>query len=169
MTSAEQYTAKRIEAESLIRTHAPQRLQSALIDLLRPAIALSATRLVDEEIPLGASKFGGAPDVPEGFVWPTWNEKPLGFLAQINLEEVGPFDVEKQLPQSGLLSFFYEVDEPEFTDISTKGSWKVLFFPEGGAQRAPIERETEIQSASVAFDGNCMWPYHFAAKQKRTK
>ena len=84
MTSSELYAQKRIEAESLIRAHAPERLQDALIDFLRPAIALTATRFVDEAIPVGASKFGGAPDVPAGFVWPTWNEKPLGFLAHMN-------------------------------------------------------------------------------------
>ncbi len=84
MTPAETYAQKRAEAVELIRKHAPARLQTALIELLRPAIALSATRVEDAQIPLGASKFGGAPDVPLGFVWPTWDEKPLGFLAQIN-------------------------------------------------------------------------------------
>ena len=43
-------------------------------------------------MPIGASKFGGAPDVAANFEWPQWNEKLLGFLAQIDLEEVVPFD-----------------------------------------------------------------------------
>ncbi len=86
--AAETYAQKRAEAVALIEQHAPPRLQSALIDLLRPAIALCATRAEDAQIPIGASKFGGAPDVLADFEWPMWNEKPLGFLAQINLEEV---------------------------------------------------------------------------------
>lgn len=83
MTPAAQFAQKRHEAIALIHAHAPSRLQNPLIALLRPAIALSATRANDAEIPLGASKFGGAPDVPPGFEWPMWNDKPLGFLAQI--------------------------------------------------------------------------------------
>jgi len=107
MTPAEEFAAKRLEAEALIRQHAPERLQAQLVELLRPAIALTATRADDAQIPVGASKFGGAPDVPADFEWPMWNDKPLGFLAQINLEEVAPFDVEGLLPKSGLLSFFF--------------------------------------------------------------
>ncbi len=120
MTPKEEFTAKRVEAEQLIRQHAPERLQEQLISLLRPAIALSATRTEDAQIPLGASKFGGAPDVPPDFEWPVWNGKPLGFLAQINLEEVEPFDVENQLPKSGLLSFFYDFQEWPFGELKTK-------------------------------------------------
>jgi uncharacterized protein YwqG len=88
MTPAAQYAHKREEAIKLIRAHAPERLQGALIGLLRPAIALSATPAEDSEIPIGASKFGGAPDVPADFEWPTWNEKPLGILVQINLKKL---------------------------------------------------------------------------------
>ncbi len=83
MTPTESFARKRAEAETLIRQHAPARLQEPLIALLRPAIALSATRTDDALIPLGASKFGGAPDVPADFEWPMWNEKPLGFLARV--------------------------------------------------------------------------------------
>ena len=111
MTPAEQYAQKRAQAVALIREHAPLPLQQSLIDLLRPAIALNATRRDDDAIAIGASKFGGAPDAPAGFEWPTWNERPLGFLAQINLEEVAPFDVENLLPASGLLSFFYSWED----------------------------------------------------------
>ena len=69
MTPAEQYAQQRSHAVALIREHAPQRLQQSLIDLLRPAIALNATRH-DDSIAIGASKFGGAPDVAAGFEWP---------------------------------------------------------------------------------------------------
>ena len=132
MTPQEEFAAKRREAEQLIREHAPTRLQSQLIALLRPAIALTATRTHDAQIPLGASKFGGAPDVPSDFVWPMWNEKPLGFLAQINLEEVAAFDIENYLPKNGWLSFFffpYDFGYAE-NDASMRGSWSVFHFPQ---------------------------------------
>lgn len=109
MTPAQDYARKRAEAEALIRQHAPARLQEQLIALLRPAITLTATRTEDAQIPVGASKFGGAPDVPADFEWPLWNDNPLGFLAQINLEEVTAFDVDELLPKSGLLLFFQRV------------------------------------------------------------
>ncbi len=157
MTPKEEFAAKRLEAESLIRQHAPQRLQEQLISLLRPAIALTATRTDDAHIPVGASKFGGAPDVPADFVWPMWNDKPLGFLAQINLEEVAAFDVDRLLPKSGLLSFFYDVDEPEFTDVSTPGSWRVSFF-DNVEKRTSIERETGFHSALIHFSGGWSSP-----------
>ena len=129
MTPSQEFAQKRAEAEQLIREHAPARLQEQLISLLRPAIALTATRSDDAQIPLGASKFGGAPDVPLEFEWPMWNEKPLGFLAQINLEEVALFDVEGVLPKSGLLLFFLSLDEqnPVWGEPEQREGWRALF------------------------------------------
>ena len=65
MTPQEEFAAKRGEAESLIRQHAPERLQEQLIALLRPAIALTATRTDDAQIPIGASKFPARPMFPK--------------------------------------------------------------------------------------------------------
>lgn len=140
MTPQEKYAQKRLEAETLIRQHAPERLQGSLIKLLRPAIALHPTRCDDSQIPVGASKFGGAPDVPLGFEWPTWNGKPLGFLAQINLEEVAPFDLEGLLPKAGLLSFFASFDEedPLIGELDQWGGWKVFFHQKQEWQRAEV-------------------------------
>lgn len=87
-------------------------------------------RLRDGQLPLGASKIGGHPDVPDGFAWPTRhiempepsaeflahspNEPrlpagdavPLEFIAQVNLADVAPFDAEGVLPSEGHLLFF---------------------------------------------------------------
>ena len=94
---------------------------------------------------------GGAPDVAADFEWPQWNDRPLDFLAQINLEEVAPFDIENVLPASGLLSFFYEIEEPDYTDVSTPGSWSVLNFSATNLQRAQVERDTEFSTARMNF------------------
>ena len=68
---------------------------------------------------LGATRFGGKPDVPPDFVWPTYEgesydhvvkDRPLTFLAQFNCAELAQFDKEHLLPDHGLLSFFYETD-----------------------------------------------------------
>ena len=107
MTPAQFYAQERLEAENLIRQFTPDdELHDELIARIRPAIAFDSERIDDAEIPLGASKFGGAPDVADDFNWPLFQNQPLSFVAQINLDEIAPFDIEGVFPPSGLLSFF---------------------------------------------------------------
>lgn len=72
-----------------------------------------------ESYKLGATRFGGKPDVPDDFIWPSYEgksyddivkERPLTFLAQFNCEEISKYDTDHLLPNHGLLSFFYETD-----------------------------------------------------------
>lgn len=65
----------------------------------------------DITAPLGASRFGGLPDLPATLDWPHGNAAPLSFLAQINCCEAAPFDTQKLLPSHGVLYFFYDVTE----------------------------------------------------------
>ena len=55
------------------------------------------------------SRLGGVPDLPPGFVWPSWQGRELGFLAQVDLEAVAAVDPETILPRRGVLSFFSDV------------------------------------------------------------
>lgn len=57
-------------------------------------------------IALGASRLGGAPDVPADFDWPMCGERPLSFLAQLDLADVAS----PELPPRGWLLFFYDAD-----------------------------------------------------------
>lgn len=141
MKLTEQYAAKRAQAIAVIEELAPQSLHAPLSERLRPAIALRATRAEDENIAVGTSKFGGTPDVPAGFEWPMWQEVPINFMAQINLDEIAAFDVENVLPSSGVLSFFYYDLNPEEDDPllvhgleEEKGAWRVFHFT------SPLER-----------------------------
>lgn len=67
---------------------------------------------------LGCTRFGGKPDVPDGFEWPYFEgdsyegvkNRPLSFIAQFNLEEMSQYDTENLLPKTGVLSFFYELN-----------------------------------------------------------
>lgn len=87
---------------------------------------------------LGASRFGGNPDVPPDFVWPTYEgedhknvvkERPLSFLAQFACADLAPFDKEHLLPDHGLLSFFYESNsQPWGDDPKDKGCARVYWF-----------------------------------------
>ena len=143
MTPTETFAQSRRTAEDLIRQHAPARLQNAIIERLLPAIALAATATDDSDIAIGASKFGGAPDVAAGFEWPMWNELPLSFMAQINLDELAPFDIEDKLPSSGLLLFFYCLNEEggwPWGELQDFGGWRVFHF-EGDLMRADVPVE----------------------------
>jgi Domain of unknown function (DUF1963) len=57
------------------------------------------------------SRIGGVPDLPPGFVWPSWNGRELDFVAQVDLEAVAAVDPETILPRRGVLSFFSGVGE----------------------------------------------------------
>ncbi|MDE7229319.1 MAG: DUF1963 domain-containing protein [Oscillospiraceae bacterium] len=87
----------------------------------------------------GASKFGGAPDVPKGFEWPYFEStgynddepknRPLSFLAQFDLAEISKHDTEGLLPKSGVLSFFYDCETtPWGFDPKDRGCARVFFF-----------------------------------------
>ena len=92
-------------------------IKEKLESLGRNSIQLKIAR--KETYKLGATRFGGQPDVPPDFVWPTYEgesydhvvkDRPLTFLAQFNCAELAQFDKEHLLPDHGLLSFFYETD-----------------------------------------------------------
>jgi uncharacterized protein YwqG len=99
------------------------------IDLLaRPSIRLSTTPVEESSVPLGASKLGGCPDLPAGIAWPEWQGLPQSFIAQIRLNDVRQHDLEKVLPQSGILWFFYDAQQQTFgTDPADRGGWRVIF------------------------------------------
>jgi len=75
----------------------------------RPCYRVVRTLVPESKIPIGASKFGGSPDVPAGFAWPESSnvKKPeaLEFVAQIRLADL-PEPFPEPAPGNGLLSFF---------------------------------------------------------------
>ncbi len=75
-----------------------------------PSIRLK-TRAVDARgLKPGDTKFGGAPDLPYGMAWPEHNGWPLPFVAQINLLDVAPYDIDHIFPNEGIVYFFFDVD-----------------------------------------------------------
>ena len=93
-----------------------------------------------EKLPVGASKFYGTPDLPADFVWPYYKgtdfedvtkNRPLAFLAQIDLGEAAQYDRTGLLPTSGVLSFFYETMSMEWGfRPGSKGYARVYYFPD---------------------------------------
>lgn len=78
-------------------------------------------------------KIGGKPYLPADFPWPSFTfegeQRPLSFFCQLNLTELAPFDKDKQLPDHGLLSFFYECESFCWGfDPKDRGAAKVYYF-----------------------------------------
>lgn len=108
-----------------------------LNELCRNMIRLTITE--KEQHKLGGTRFGGIPDVPGDFVWPTFEtstfdddevkNRPLSFIAQFNCSDIAELDSEGLLPSSGLLSFFYEVGSQRWGfDPKDAGCAKVYWF-----------------------------------------
>ena len=124
---------------------------------------------------LGATRFGGKPDVPPDFVWPTYEgesydhvvkDRPLTFLAQFNCAELAQFDKEHLLPDHGLLSFFYETDTQCWGyDPKDQGCARVYWFEDMSALSAadfPADMEEDFKFPMVSSfprricpHGNC--------------
>lgn len=85
---------------------------------------------------IGGSKIGGRPDVTDEFRWPLREDKPLAFIAQINLAEF-KHDL---LPPAGMLYFFYDLEVWGF-DPDDSASVRVIYEEPGGAHN-PIRLPT---------------------------
>lgn len=138
--------AERLRANGLTRV-----VDAALL-LAQPATRLDLARVDDEAaLPLGASKVGGAPDLPAATPWPTTSDDaPLPFIAQIRLADIAEYDPEGDLPHTGLLSFFYAINQPngELRIGDDPTTWRVLWTPDG----AELSRHATPATLSDALD-----------------
>jgi uncharacterized protein YwqG len=106
-----------LDSEPIAGAHTLERLAT-------PALRIVATRTQTDTLPIGASRFGGTPDVPATFAWPSRDGRPLTFLAQLELAEVKM----PELPEHGWLLFFYDVqDMPWGFDPRDAGGAAVVF------------------------------------------
>jgi uncharacterized protein YwqG len=104
------------------------RIQKDIERLAQIAIRLSGRADDDAQLPVGASKLGGAPDLPPGTAWPTWKNTSMSFVAQVQLSDVRPFDAEHRLPATGLLLFFYDAQQQTYgADPADRGGWQVRY------------------------------------------
>lgn len=92
----------------LIELHDLKKHQKALRALARPALLLRTRECQEDDIPLGATKIGGRPDLPAAIAWPAYRTgKPLAFLAQFNLADVAKVGSPiKGLSDTGMLWVF---------------------------------------------------------------
>lgn len=118
-------------------------IKKELIKTARNSIRLKIFGGAEQTV--GGTRFGGAPDVPDGFEWPYFEgsdmddlvkPRPLSFLAQFDLEGLAQFDKDGLLPKTGVLSFFYELDsQRRGFDPDDKGCARVFWFEDKEALR----------------------------------
>ncbi len=125
--------------------------------LAKDSIRLYAKLAGENDLAIGASRIGGVPDVPPDFKWPERHEVPQSFIAQLNLEEVHPFDTHGVLPSRSMLWFFYDAKQETYgADPADKGGCRVVFREDySGLQRiaAPsrLPTESQFKACSVSF------------------
>jgi uncharacterized protein YwqG len=130
--------AERLKKHKLLKV--ADRIQAAALS----SIAFTAKKGDEDAMPLGASKLGGRPDLPDGQKWPEWKGAPMAFLGQINLKDVARYDVDKLLPSSGLLLFFSDSKDSVFGyDPKDRDGWSAIFTKE----RSDKLKRTELPKA----------------------
>lgn len=114
------------------------RVAGDLVSMLQPAIRLETFPCQEGDLPLGATRIGGRPDLTDDVVWPVWKGKPLAFLAQINLSDLVRFPFAGVLPRDGWLLFFYDAEQSTWgfapQDV---GSWAVIWMLD---DKSPLKR-----------------------------
>jgi hypothetical protein len=119
----------RLAEEHAFSGHLFQLLQHA-----RPSVRLTQGGFGDR------SRLGGAPDLPEGFEWPTWRGQELDFVGQLDLAEIAALGVDTGLPQTGLLLVLGAIDSrPSGLAQSDRGA--VRFFHVDGELASAPARE----------------------------
>src|SRR5262245_46877774 len=97
------------EIRSRLSTTGLDRVAGSILKMIRPCYHIERTLVPEESLTLGASKFGGSPEVPEDFIWPevsgSKQTEPMEFVAQIRLADL-PEPPPEAIPREGLLSIF---------------------------------------------------------------
>jgi len=132
-----------INQAKLASIHADQ-----LLAVVRPAIAFDCVKY--KTVDVGASKFGGRPDLPPKLLWPSFDsdeDRLLPFLLQFNLADLHPLDKEGLLPPKGMLYFFSDTSPDELTDT------KVLYtgLPPGKLVRREYPEDLVDRAKQVDF------------------
>jgi len=118
-----------------------------LARLAQPSIRLTTRKVMLEDLPIGASRLGGLPDLPDT----DWPEN-LSFIGQINLQDIRSFEGADALPSSGWLYFFYDVEnQPWGFDPQDVGGWKVVYYdgPLFSLSRKPVSSKRNLAPFSA--------------------
>ena len=101
-------------------------ISAVIRKFLRPCLFLVPVDRPGEAMP-EFHKFGGLPDVPPDFAWPSRNGQPLDFLLQVSLEDPDVSEVLGVPADDALLLFFYDSeDQPAGYDPDDQSGYSVI-------------------------------------------
>lgn len=122
------------DVKNVLESHGLSEYTMSIEAAVKDAIHIELSAAHEEDIPLGASKMGGLPDLPDGIEWFRQERTniPLSFVCQINFADTTPYDQASKLPDHGILYFFYDasMDMPWGFDPNDADG-KVLYYYEG--------------------------------------
>ncbi|MEY8347001.1 YwqG family protein [Bacillus cereus] len=127
----------RNQIDSLIDKHNLTHIKRELLATVFPCVKVIPRQ--EELLPIGCSKMGGLPDVPSTFEYPTHEGKALDFIAQFNLADLQDVGMEHDLPKTGMLYFFYNVNDEH------EDAWCVQYDNE------PIERLQRVNNKQSKY------------------
>ncbi len=109
-------------------------------------IRISAQRKRDKDLSVGSSKFGGFPDLPEGFEWPHCQPYPMTHVAQLNCDEITKTLPNEFLPKTGMLYFFVQTDETGYLEFPSEGekNWSVIHSDSDSLVRTEPPEDSEF-------------------------
>jgi uncharacterized protein YwqG/O-acetyl-ADP-ribose deacetylase (regulator of RNase III) len=170
VTVAKQKLREDIEKAGLAR------VADDLDRLMVASIRLKATAAGEGELKPGSSKLGGTPDLPEGSVWPQRNGVPMALLAQLQLRDMAPYDIDERLPKSGMLYFFYEAKEQTWGfDPKDRGNWAVIYHdgdidnPRPAVPPTGLPKECRFRACKLAFHNEITLPSWESKQIERLK
>jgi uncharacterized protein (TIGR02996 family) len=151
----QQVWANLIGLTIMARFRSPEHAVKAdvLLAFVRPAVTFRHASERERNIPVGASKFGGCPDLPPKTKWPVVGGKLGAFLVQFNLAELHASPAARELPTTGLLSVFIPSD---FDMNSGRKPWSLHHFPDASqlvrTDKLPrLPKRRTIPSGRVEF------------------
>lgn len=148
-------------------------LASRRIDAMRPGISLMPTFSRKH-----FSKLGGSPDLPGYITWPSWQDRRLTLVLQLDFAEVQSAVAASDLPSRGRLWFFYDIDRlPTISRQSQFEGWRLLFDDAPVAANA-IEpttasstlRDEELPEQPIEFGSIRTYPsvFHIATDEEES-
>src|SRR5262245_12847927 len=109
--------------DSLIRSHDLAEHRASILRSSKPSLRMLLTEPSGDD---QETRIGGLPLLPDEFDWPLGKDgEPLGFLAQINLGNLPTNPL--GLPDSGLLSFFFDIERQPWGCYEDAGSWRIVY------------------------------------------
>jgi hypothetical protein len=127
MTAPDLSPGLRDQLREAVATRELTSYDEAILAAARPAIHLEYAEDTGPDEPLGTSRLGGDPDLPEDVPWPAHDGRRLTFMAQLAMSDLGVPEG-WPLPREGTLSIFKGDDEDRF-----EVPHRVLYLPPGTA------------------------------------